>query len=40
LHSKSGVSLFQRFNISGEELDDFFGGPAFLAWARMGNLHG
>jgi hypothetical protein len=21
-------------------MDDFFGGPAFLAWARMGNLHG
>jgi len=21
-------------------LDDFFGGPAFLAWSRMGNLHG
>jgi len=22
------------------DLDDFFGGPAFLAWSRMGNLHG
>ncbi|XP_020277240.1 alpha-N-acetylglucosaminidase-like isoform X2 [Asparagus officinalis] len=32
--------LFKRFNISGDELADFFGGPAFLAWARMGNLHG
>jgi len=21
-------------------LNDFFGGPAFLAWSRMGNLHG
>ncbi|KAL1188934.1 Alpha-N-acetylglucosaminidase [Cardamine amara subsp. amara] len=31
--------VFKRFNISKEDLDDFFGGPAFLAWARMGNLH-
>ena len=29
----------QEFNVSSESLDDFFGGPAFLAWARMGNLH-
>eukprot|EP00249_Psilotum_nudum_P007291 c20452_g1_i1 orf=225-2597(-) len=28
------------FNLSKADLDDFFGGPAFLAWARMGNLHG
>uniref|UniRef100_A0A166HZ55 Alpha-N-acetylglucosaminidase C-terminal domain-containing protein n=1 Tax=Daucus carota subsp. sativus TaxID=79200 RepID=A0A166HZ55_DAUCS len=32
--------VFTGFNISKQELDDFFGGPAFLAWARMGNLHG
>lgn len=32
--------VFQRFNLSKSHLDDFFGGPAFLAWARMGNLHG
>ncbi|PIN26471.1 Alpha-N-acetylglucosaminidase [Handroanthus impetiginosus] len=32
--------VFQNFNISARDLDDFFGGPAFLAWARMGNLHG
>jgi alpha-N-acetylglucosaminidase len=31
--------VFKRFNISKEDLDDYFGGPAFLAWARMGNLH-
>ncbi|XP_058077596.1 alpha-N-acetylglucosaminidase isoform X2 [Magnolia sinica] len=31
--------VFQNLNISKEDLDDFFGGPAFLAWARMGNLH-
>ncbi|KAH7570634.1 hypothetical protein ACOSP7_018941 [Xanthoceras sorbifolium] len=32
--------VFMNFNISMEDLNDFFGGPAFLAWARMGNLHG
>ncbi|KAG6472062.1 hypothetical protein ZIOFF_069517 [Zingiber officinale] len=32
--------VFQDFNVTGEHLNDFFGGPAFLAWARMGNLHG
>ncbi|KAK9925851.1 hypothetical protein M0R45_023115 [Rubus argutus] len=32
--------VFQKFNISKSNLDDFFGGPAFLAWSRMGNLHG
>ncbi|KAM3733923.1 hypothetical protein ACB098_11G174400 [Castanea mollissima] len=32
--------VFMDFNISKDDLNDFFGGPAFLAWARMGNLHG
>eukprot|EP01018_Ginkgo_biloba_P022651 Gb_23620 [translate_table: standard] len=32
--------VFQRYNMSKTDLDDFFGGPAFLAWERMGNLHG
>uniref|UniRef100_A0A7N2LE94 Alpha-N-acetylglucosaminidase n=1 Tax=Quercus lobata TaxID=97700 RepID=A0A7N2LE94_QUELO len=32
--------VFTDFNISKDDLNDFFGGPAFLAWARMGNLHG
>ncbi|KAJ4791850.1 Alpha-N-acetylglucosaminidase [Rhynchospora pubera] len=32
--------VFQRFNFSTSDLDDFFGGPAFLAWSRMNNLHG
>ncbi|KAK2440253.1 alpha-N-acetylglucosaminidase [Trifolium repens] len=32
--------VFKDFNISSEDLNGFFGGPAFLAWARMGNLHG
>ncbi|XP_060204807.1 alpha-N-acetylglucosaminidase-like [Lycium barbarum] len=31
--------VFKHFNISKSHLDDFFGGPAFLAWSRMGNLH-
>ncbi|KAG8388629.1 hypothetical protein BUALT_Bualt02G0145300 [Buddleja alternifolia] len=33
-------NLVQHFNISAQNLNDFFGGPAFLAWSRMGNLHG
>ncbi|XP_051133048.1 alpha-N-acetylglucosaminidase-like [Andrographis paniculata] len=32
--------VYQKFNISALDLEDFFGGPAFLAWSRMGNLHG
>ncbi|KAG2671677.1 hypothetical protein I3760_13G007600 [Carya illinoinensis] len=32
--------VFMDFNISKEDLNGFFGGPTFLAWARMGNLHG
>lgn len=32
--------VFMNLNITKEDLNDFFGGPAFLAWARMGNLHG
>ncbi|XP_071731658.1 alpha-N-acetylglucosaminidase-like isoform X2 [Rutidosis leptorrhynchoides] len=32
--------VFEKFNISNSELGDFFGGPAFLAWSRMANLHG
>uniref|UniRef100_A0A1D1ZA06 Alpha-N-acetylglucosaminidase n=1 Tax=Anthurium amnicola TaxID=1678845 RepID=A0A1D1ZA06_9ARAE len=32
--------VFKEYNVSSGDLDDFFGGPAFLAWARMGNLHG
>ncbi|XP_065876467.1 alpha-N-acetylglucosaminidase-like [Euphorbia lathyris] len=31
--------VFEKYNISKVDLDDFFGGPAFLAWSRMGNLH-
>ncbi|PHU30481.1 hypothetical protein BC332_02574 [Capsicum chinense] len=31
--------VFLDYNITTRDLNDFFGGPAFLAWARMGNLH-
>ncbi|XP_078446491.1 alpha-N-acetylglucosaminidase family / NAGLU family [Wolffia australiana] len=31
--------VFKGFNVSEEDMSTFFGGPAFLAWARMGNLH-
>ncbi|XVF09218.1 hypothetical protein REPUB_Repub07fG0073100 [Reevesia pubescens] len=36
----STVYLKQKYNITNSDLDDFFGGPGFLAWSRMGNLHG
>ncbi|XP_057443002.1 alpha-N-acetylglucosaminidase-like [Lotus japonicus] len=29
----------EKFNMTISDMDDFFGGPAFLAWSRMGNLH-
>ncbi|KAH9290684.1 hypothetical protein KI387_034801, partial [Taxus chinensis] len=32
--------VFLRYNLTKSNIDDFFGGPAFLAWSRMGNLHG
>jgi alpha-N-acetylglucosaminidase len=28
----------KRFNMTRDDLDEFFTGPAFLAWRRMGNL--
>lgn len=28
----------ERFGMTRDELDEFFTGPAFLAWHRMGNL--
>lgn len=30
--------LFLEFGVKQYELDDFFTGPAFLAWQRMGNI--
>ncbi|EIE20595.1 hypothetical protein COCSUDRAFT_37819 [Coccomyxa subellipsoidea C-169] len=32
--------VWAQFNISAEDLEPFFAGPAFLAWQRMGNLRG
>ena len=31
---------FAHFNVSVMELQDWFAGPGFLAWQRMGNLQG
>ena len=31
--------VWQSMGISGAELDDFFTGPAFLPWHRMGNVN-
>lgn len=31
-------NTFKRFNLSEAEIDDYFSGPAFLAWNRMGNI--
>lgn len=37
-------AIFQRvymnLGLTMEELNEFFGGPGFLAWARMGNIRG
>lgn len=30
----------KHFGLTDKELDDFFTGPAFLAWNRMGNIYG
>ncbi|XP_025109026.1 alpha-N-acetylglucosaminidase-like isoform X2 [Pomacea canaliculata] len=32
--------LYMNMGISNEDLEGFFGGPAFLAWSRMGNIQG
>ncbi|XP_076439884.1 alpha-N-acetylglucosaminidase-like isoform X1 [Babylonia areolata] len=32
--------LYMEFGFSNEDLEEFFGGPAFLAWSRMGNIQG
>lgn len=33
------VNTFSRFNVTAEELsENYFAGPAFLPWGRMGNL--
>ncbi|KAJ3658550.1 hypothetical protein Zmor_010284 [Zophobas morio] len=32
--------VYQRFNLTQEEIDGHFSGPAFLSWLRMGNMRG
>jgi len=34
------IRTFEQFGLSFEDLGDFFSGPAFLAWQRMGNIQG
>jgi alpha-N-acetylglucosaminidase len=32
--------VYQKFNLTREDIDEHFTGPAFLAWLRMGNMRG
>jgi len=32
--------VYSRLGFSQKDLDEHFGGPAFLAWSRMGNIRG
>ena len=32
------VSVFQSLGFTRQEIDDYFTGPAYLAWLRMGNI--
>ncbi|XP_054161207.1 LOW QUALITY PROTEIN: alpha-N-acetylglucosaminidase-like [Oppia nitens] len=32
--------VFQKFGLTVAEIDEYFTGPAFLAWNRMGNVEG
>jgi Alpha-N-acetylglucosaminidase (NAGLU) tim-barrel domain len=33
------LKVLPRWGVSQQELQAHFGGPAFLAWQRMGNIH-
>ncbi len=33
-------ATFKSYGLTDKEVSDYFSGPAFLAWNRMGNLHG
>jgi alpha-N-acetylglucosaminidase len=33
------MKVLPRWGVSPEDLQQHFGGPAFLAWQRMGNIH-
>ncbi|XP_012273678.1 alpha-N-acetylglucosaminidase [Orussus abietinus] len=32
--------VFRKLNLTDSEIDEHFGGPAFLPWSRMGNIRG
>ncbi|XP_044254830.1 alpha-N-acetylglucosaminidase isoform X2 [Tribolium madens] len=32
--------VYKKFNLTQEEIDEHFSGPAFLSWLRMGNMRG
>ncbi|KAJ0172579.1 hypothetical protein K1T71_011718 [Dendrolimus kikuchii] len=32
--------IYRRLGMTNEEIDEYFTGPAFLSWLRMGNVHG
>ncbi|KAL4235880.1 hypothetical protein ACF0H5_004269 [Mactra antiquata] len=32
--------VYRKMGFTDQQLQDHFGGPAFLAWSRMGNMHG
>ncbi|CAH0718991.1 unnamed protein product, partial [Brenthis ino] len=34
------AKIYKQLGMSQDEIDEHFTGPAFLAWLRMGNLHG
>lgn len=34
------MRVLRRYGLLEAELADFFAGPAFLAWGRMGNIQG
>lgn len=32
--------VYQKFNLTDDDINEHFTGPAFLPWLRMGNLRG
>lgn len=32
--------VYQKFNLTDDEINEHFSGPAFLSWQRMGNIRG
>jgi len=34
------IKTFEQFGLNFEDMNEFFSGPAFLAWHRMGNIRG